>query len=62
MWKPGDLVVIQFCDSPDNQEILHKTLRVVEASQARSPFWTEVECEGKFYTVRGAEARRVTDK
>lgn len=58
MWKVGDLVLLRFCDIPDNQEILNKPLKVVENSQATSPFWTEVECQGKRYSVRGAECQR----
>ena len=59
MWKEGDIIVIQFCDIPDNQEILNRHVRVVEDSQSHSPHWTEVEWCGKYYTVRGAEARKV---
>lgn len=58
MWEPGDRIVVRFCDSPSNQEILNKVLLVVEKSSVISPNWTEVEYEGKRYTVRGAEARR----
>lgn len=59
MWKAGDkLIIIRFCDSRDNQEILGKVLTVVQDSSKLSPNWTEVEYDGKQYTVRGAEARR----
>lgn len=56
MWKVGDIIVIRFCDSRDNQEILNKPLEVVEDSTPNSPHWTEVQYNGNFYTVRGAEA------
>ncbi len=59
MWKPGDIITIRFCDCASNQEILRKPLLVKTASQTQSPNWTEVEYEGRSYTVRGAEARKV---
>lgn len=58
IWKVGDLIKIRFCDVFDNQVILGKTLIVVCDSEIQSPCWTEVEHEGKFYTVRGSEARK----
>ena len=59
MWKVGDKVICPYCDSQDNQEIIGKTVTVTTAPDMRqSPFWMEVERDGKKYWIRGSEARR----
>lgn len=59
MWKLGDIISIRFCDRAENQGIFNRPLFVTAPSSEMAPCWTEVECEGARYTVRGTEARRV---
>lgn len=59
MWKKNDLVVLKYDDSPDNQEIIGKILKVIEPPRSlTAPLWMEVVTEeGCKHSVRGADCR-----
>ena len=60
MFDVGDRAILKYCDSPDNQEIIGKIVTVVVApNKFQSPFWMDVEFEGRTYSVRGADCRKV---
>ena len=57
-FKIGDTVTLLWDDTPENQGIIGKKVRVVRQPDGGSPFWMDVELDGVGYSVRGSDCRK----
>jgi hypothetical protein len=62
MWRIGEIVILKWDDTINNQEIIGHKLIVSKPPEATDTLqWMEVEHDGKIYSVRGIDCIGVLD-